>query len=188
MLKVALTGNIASGKSAVQKILSEYGYKVLDTDVVGHELLQTNDKIIHAFCDYDVFENGKISREKLGQLVFSDKSLLEKLNSIVHPLIKDRIVDFFEMNKQEEQVFVAIPLLFETGMDKLFDQIIFVYADDNLRLERLKLRNGFSNDYAKQRINSQMPQQMKLPACDIVINNNGTLEDLVTEVHLKLGL
>lgn len=183
MRKLALTGNIASGKSEVQKILVSLGYKVLDTDIVGHELLHNNTEVKNAFAEYDIIENNEISREKLGKVVFSDEMLLKKLNSIIHPQIKNKIEDFFSANENEEKVFVAIPLLFEANMQDMFDEIIFVYADDDLRLKRLMTRNNFDKDYAQKRIDSQSSQNEKINKSHIIIHNNGSLEDLKEKTY-----
>lgn len=183
MLKIALTGNIASGKSTVQKILEEKGYKVLDTDKVGHKLLENLDKIKVAFRDFDVFCDEKISREKLGKLVFSTPELKQKLEKIMHPAIKEEILKFFEQNKSETLVFVGIPLLFESNMSNLFDKSLLIYTNDTLREERLISRNHYSGDYAKLRMKSQMSQDKKLKLCDFVIYNNGTLSDLKSAVN-----
>lgn len=182
MLKIALTGNIASGKSIVQELLLSYGYKVLDTDSVGHKLLETNEIIKKEFADYEILQDGKISREKLGKLVFSNPELLNKLNSLMHPLIKSEIEFFFKTNSLEDKVFVAIPLLFETEMDKMFDQIVMIYANDKLRLERLIKRNNLTEDYALKRLHSQMAQDKKVLKSDIVIKNESSIEDLKKEV------
>ncbi len=179
MIKFALCGNIASGKSTVQKFLEDKGYKVLDTDCVAHELLTVkNTELLNEFEKYDVFENGEFSREKLGKLVFSDPIQKKKLENILHPQIRDEIKKFFEQNKNEKYLFVGIPLLFEANMTDLFDKIIFVYTDDEIRLKRLLLRNGYTLDYAKARITSQMRQEEKAQKSDYVINNNGSLEEL----------
>lgn len=179
MIKFALCGNIASGKSTVQKLLENQGYRVLDTDKVAHELLTVNNsELFLEFKKFDVFENGEFSREKLGKLVFTNKEIKQKLENILHPQIREKIKEFFEQNQNEKYLFVGIPLLFEANMTDLFDKIIFIYADDDIRLKRLLLRNGYSVDYAKARLNSQMRQEEKAQKSDYVINNNGSIEEL----------
>lgn len=179
MIKFALCGNIASGKSTVQKLLENQGYRVLDTDKVAHELLTVNNsELFLEFKKFDVFENGEFSREKLGKLVFTNKEIKQKLENILHPQIREKIKEFFEQNQNEKYLFVGIPLLFEANMTDLFDKIIFIYADDDIRLKRLLLRNNYSLDYAKARINSQMRQEEKAQKSDYVIYNNGSIEEL----------
>lgn len=181
MLRIALTGNIASGKSTVQKILEEHGYKVLDTDKTAHLLLDNSiDTVKEAFpaC----IENGTISRTKLGKIVFSDKNAKEKLESIIHPEIRKRIEVFFAENSGEKAVFVGIPLLFEANMTDLFDKILLIYTDDVIREKRLILRNKYSLHHARLRMNAQMPQNEKKLLSDYVILNNGTVSDLETAV------
>ena len=179
MIKFALCGNIASGKSTVQKLLENQGYRVLDTDKVAHELLTVNNsELFLEFKKFDVFENGEFSREKLGKLVFTNKEIKQKLENILHPQIREKMKEFFEQNQNEKYLFVGIPLLFEANMADLFDKIIFIYADDDIRLKRLLLRNGYSVDYAKARLNSQMRQEEKAQKSDYVINNNGSIEEL----------
>lgn len=183
MIKIALTGNIASGKSAVQMFLEEKGYKVLDTDDVSHELLTVkNSELFDAFKNYDVFENGEFSRYKVGKLIFSDETARKKIASIMHPQVALEIEKFFAKNENEHLVFVGIPLLFEANMQNLFDKIIFVYTDDDIRLERLLKRNNYTLEHAKARIASQMPQEEKVGLCDYIIYNNGTVSELETYV------
>ncbi len=184
MSKIAITGNIASGKSTVENILKAKGYKVLDTDAVGHVLLENSEEVKNAFKDYDILSvDDSISREKLGRIVFNDKKMLERLNSILHPQIREKIWEFLEENKDEKFIFVSVPLLFEAGMESMFDKIIFVYADDELRLERLIKRNGVSQDYAHLRLASQASQDEKLSGADFIIYNNGSVEDLERQIN-----
>ena len=177
MLKVALVGNIASGKSTVEKALQTSGYVVLDTDKVCHELL-TCDEVSKEFSSFDVFENGIISREKLGKLVFANVELKKRLEDILYPMVRLRIAEFFEQYNAESLVFVAIPLLFEAGMVDLFDKIVFVYCDDEIRLKRLIARNNYTEEYAKTRMDSQQSQDEKIKKSDYVIYNNSTIEAL----------
>ncbi len=180
MIKVALTGNIASGKSSVQKIIEMSGFDVLDTDEVGHGLLSVkNSELMKAFGRENVLDtDGNFDRKKLGDLVFNSPEKLELLNSIIHPQVRKEIEGYFERQQDAPFVFVAIPLLFETGMEDLFNKIIIVYAEDELRLTRLIARNGYTIDYAKKRMLSQIPQEEKFALVDYIIDNNGTEEDL----------
>ncbi len=185
MIKIALTGNIASGKSSVETILKQFGYSFLNTDDTAHKILESNQEVIQkAFKDFDILdENGIISREKLGKLVFTNKDMLQKLEGIVHPLVKEKILEFFEEKKEEELVFVGIPQLFECNMQDLFDKKVLVYCKDSIRIQRLIKRNAYSEEYAKIRINSQIPQEEKIKLCDIIIDNSGSLEELKSIVE-----
>ncbi|MDR1168471.1 MAG: dephospho-CoA kinase [Heliobacteriaceae bacterium] len=184
--RIAVTGNIASGKSAVGEILAAKGYRVLDTDLLSHEILERSAEAARAFKQYDVFENGKISRDKLGKLVFADPELKKKLEDIIHPQVKAGIESFFNKNAGEKNAFVEIPLLFEAGMENLFDKIILVYADDKIRLERLLQRNNYTAEHAGSRMNSQLSQDEKVKMSGFVIKNNGDLADLENQVSKLL--
>ena len=178
MIKYAITGNIASGKSAVENILIKAGEIVIDTDQIAHELLENNKEVINAFKNYDILSDNKISRDKLGKIVFADKNLKQILENILHPQIKQKLNKFFEQYKDKERVFVAVPLLFETKMEDMFDKIVFIYCDDKIRLERLLKRENYTKEYAKSRMKSQLNQDGKVKYSDIVIYNNSTIEEL----------
>ena len=163
MLKIAITGNIASGKSEVEKIIAQ-DFPVFDADKIAHKIL------------------GNVDRRALGEKVFSDPVARKKLEDYIHPKVKDEILKIF-CESQNKYVFVSIPLLFETGFDKLFDKIIFVQCDDKLRLERLMKRNNFTKEQALKRMNAQMPQDDKINKSDFVIHNNSTKEELAEQVN-----
>ena len=145
MLKIAIVGNIASGKSTVENFLREKEFSVFDTDILSHEILENSaEKVKKLFENFDILENGEISRKKLGNLVFFDENLRKKLENVIYPKLKEKISEIFTENSDKKFVFISIPLLFEVGWFDLFDKILFIKADDKIRLERLMKRNNLS--------------------------------------------
>lgn len=191
MIKVAITGNIASGKSCIEEYLKQLGYKLVDADKINHEILNTDKttikKIIQIFDEYDITdENNSISREKLGKIVFDNKEKLKELESILHKEISNKINAFFEENKKEKIVFVSAALLFESGFYKDYDKVIFVSAKEEIRLKRLITRNNYTIEYAKKRISSQDAEEQKIKKSDFVIENNSDLQSLKKQVEIIL--
>lgn len=189
MIKVGITGNIACGKSASEQILLDLGYKVIDADRVNHLLLSENKDVInevkHLFSDEDIVdENGNLSREKIGKIVFSDKEKLKALEVILHKKINEEIEKFINENSNEEIIFISMPLLFETNQEQKFDKIIFISANEDIRLERLILRNKYTKEYAKIRIQSQDSEEEKIKKSDYVIYNNSDFESLKKQIEI----
>ncbi len=202
MIKVAITGNIAAGKSTVEQILKEQGYSVLNTDEVGHDLLDgktdvfksfpffvdAGKEVLRAFKGEDITdEEGHICRHKLGKLVFNDKKLLRRLESVIHPLVRLKIYEFFEEHKDETVVFVSVPQLYEAEMQYMFDKVLLVFSEDKYRYKRLLKRDGYTEEYASVRINAQMPQVDKLLLADDCLENDGTISELKVRIAYLLN-
>lgn len=177
MLKIAITGNIASGKSTVEKIIENNGYKVYDTDKIAHKILENSEEVKKAFKTVD--------RKEIAKIVFSSPEKLKLLESIIHPKVKEEILKIF--NSEEKLVFISIPQLFESGFDTLFNKIIYVTADRALRLERLIKRNNLTIEEAEIRINAQVDTN-KIEKSDYIIENNTDLADLQDKVKEVLEL
>jgi dephospho-CoA kinase len=183
MLKVGLTGNIACGKSLIEKMLKEMDIPVIDADKICHNLLDFDKEIIEKtillFDGFDILasDNQTLDRYKIGQIIFNNIPLKQVLESMLHPKVVEVVKNFFENNASQQIAVASIPLLFECELEYLFDKLILVTADQETQLERLIRRNGFDEEHAKARINSQMDQNCKVQKSDYIIYNTGAIEE-----------
>ncbi|MFS7941494.1 putative dephospho-CoA kinase [Helianthus anomalus] len=181
---IGLTGGIATGKSTVSNLFKANGFPVVDADVVARDVLKKGSggwrKVVAAFGDDILLENGEVDRPKLGQIVFGDPSKRQLLNRLLAPYISYGI--FWEVLKLWLKgcriIILDVPLLFEVKMDRWTNPIIVVWIDPETQLKRLMDRDRTSAQDAQNRINAQMPLDLKRSKADIVINNNGSLEEL----------
>jgi dephospho-CoA kinase len=185
---VGLTGNIASGKTTVARLLSERGATIIDADVLSRRAVEPGtpafDRIVERWGNDVVAPDGLLNRAALRNLVFPDHDELEELNRIVHPEVnrlRDRLVAD-AVNRGEKVVVCDIPLLFEKKMADEFNRIVLVDAPRALRLERLVRDRGLDETAALDMIAAQMPAELKRARADYVIDNIGTLTDLEAKV------
>lgn len=188
MLLAGLTGNIASGKSEVARLLGEKGATLIDADRLAREAVTPGTdalgKIVADWGKEVLSADGSLDRGALRRIAFSDQAQLEKLNAIVHPEVT-RLRDL-EIEKAKERgdnvVVCVIPLLFERNLVNDFDYIVLVDAPRALRLERLAASRGLEETDAMNMIASQMPAELKRARADYCIENVGSLEDLQRHV------
>ncbi|KAJ0979842.1 hypothetical protein J5N97_015316 [Dioscorea zingiberensis] len=183
MRVVGLTGGIASGKSTISNLFKSEGIPIVDADIVARNVLRKGTggwkKVVAAFGDCILQENGEVDRALLGQIVFSDPDKRQLLNRLLAPYISSGIL--WEVVKLwlkgSEVIILDIPLLFEAKMDRFTKPIIVVWVDPDTQLRRLMVRDGIPEEQAKNRINAQMPLHLKRTKADIVIDNSGSLDE-----------
>lgn len=189
MIKVGLTGCIASGKSTVSKMLASLGAKIVDADQVAKDIVLPGKAglraIVDTFGKEFLLTDGNLNRAFLGDKIFRDFAARNQLNNILHPLIKEAVHNQITKweNMKSNIVVLDVPLLFETGWQNQTDVNWVVYVDDATQLIRLMARNNYSEEEAKMRIASQMPLAEKIKLADVVIDNSGDL--LHTKVQVE---
>lgn len=191
-IKVAITGGIGSGKSSVSKLIEQFGFPVLRSDDLAKDLMQNDDsikkKIIKAFGKNSYCEN-RLNKEYLAQNVFCKKRQLEKINSIVHPAVIQKVRAISsELFLNHPLVFVESALVFEAKIQKEFDYIILVYAEEETRIKRLVLKSTFSKTDILKRIKFQIPDEKKIDKVHFVIDNNSSFEELEHRTKFILDL
>lgn len=183
MITIGLTGGIASGKSTVSSMIKDKGITVIDADLIYKELTMTDTNMLgmlrDEFGDKIFNSDGTLSRKQLGMAVFMDKHKLDRLNEITHPFIFNRIEEEVrEAEASGQDICVLdVPILIESGRHSISDFIVLVYADKPTQLKRLIKRNGFTEEEAQRRIDSQMDFEEKRKYADYIIDNSGELED-----------
>jgi len=190
MLKVGLTGSIATGKSLVSRYLQELGAYNIDYDVLSREIVEPGLPAWQDIVDYfgeDILQpDRKLDRTKLGKIVFDDEAKRKKLESFIHPRVyieADHQEKAFVESHADAVVVHEVPLLFEVGRDKAMDKTVVVYASEENQLKRLMTRDGMSKEDARSRIRSQMSVEDKRRQANYVIDNNGTMEETKRQVQ-----
>jgi dephospho-CoA kinase len=185
---IVITGSIGCGKSSVCRLLQKRGYEIIDADAIGKKLFDGLGEELKITFGDEIVENGEISRNLLGKLVFEDKSKREKLEAIMHPKIKEAILSSMkELEKKGKIYFVDIPLFFETKNYTELSPVAVVYAPRELQLSRIVARGGIDLQEATKRVNSQIDIDEKVKMADFIINNSGeqALLDEKIDIFLK---
>ncbi len=189
MLKIGLTGGIATGKSYVLSLLQGLGCEVIDADAIAHRVIEPGqpafDEILDHFGVGVLDTGGKIDRSKLGAIVFNDRSQRAQLNSIVHPRVFEMQERWFAEVEERNPDAIAIvdaALMIETGSYSRYDKLIVVHCLPDLQLQRLIARNNLSREEALVRISAQIPAEEKLKFADFTVDTSNGFEDTRLQV------
>ena len=187
---IGLTGGIATGKTTVSNYLKELGYSIIDADVIARQVVEPGTNglrmITDTFGEKVLTSDGQLDRQHLAQLVFMSSEQLQQLNRILQPIIRERIQELISTSK-DPVVVIDVPLLYEQHYEDLCDVVMVVSVQPQQQLERLMNRNHLTMDEAKNRVASQMPLSPKERLADVVIDNNGSVEETRQQVKKWLN-
>ncbi len=181
-MALGLTGGIATGKSTAAAMLEELGAEVIDADRMAREVLKPEgeayEDVVAHFGGCILQEDGRIDRKKLAGLIFSDARQRQKLEKLTHPHIISRIKDELARRDHARRVVAVIPLLFESHLEDMFEEVWVISCSEEIQIERLKSRDNLSRQEALDRISAQMDLEEKESRADRVIYNTGSEDQL----------
>lgn len=181
MIRVGLTGGIASGKSVVAAELTRLGAVVIDADVLAREVVEPGTPGLAAVVDRfgtEVLDADRLDRARLGAIVFADPTARRDLERIIHPAVRARAAELEQAAAPDAVVVHVIPLLVETGQQDDFDRVVVVDADPDTQLARLRTRDGLSEEAGRARLAAQASREERRAAADVVLANEGAKSDL----------
>jgi dephospho-CoA kinase len=189
MRKIGLTGGIGSGKSTVSRALAALGAVVVDADLVAREVVEPGTPglaaVVEAFGTGVLQQDGALDREALGKVVFGDDGARKRLSGILHPLIAARSAELWAAAEQggAEVLVHDVPLLVESGLEAMYDEVLVVDAPAEVQLDRLVRLRGMTPQDAQQRIAAQATREVRLASASWVLLNDGSLEELQAQVR-----
>lgn len=180
-MNMGLTGGIATGKSSVSAFLASKGALIIDADVIAREVMLPGHPVLAAtvqrFGQAILHEDGTLDRKKLGSIVFGNPEERKALEAITHPAIRQEMREraaAYRMEYPDKLVVSDIPLLYESGLENGFDEVMVIYVPRSVQKERLMIRDGLTSEQADARLGAQMDIELKKQRADIVIDNSGS--------------
>lgn len=195
VMVIGLTGQTGAGKSTVSKVFAKNGFAIINADLVARQVVEKGSpclaEITDIFGEKIISEDGTLDRKALGSIVFSDKTKLEMLNSIIYPYITGEILRQIReySDNDEKLILLDAPTLFESRADDFCEIIISVIADSDIREKRIIARDSLTSEQAKKRMNSQLDEEFFETHSDYIIHNNGdisTVNGIAKELSDKI--
>lgn len=190
MKTIGITGGVGSGKSRVLSYMeTKYNAVICQADHVAWKLQEPDQKcyaqIVAYFGENILDEDGTINRGKLGQIVFANKEKLYKLNQIMHPAVKEYIVEWIQRERNDETAYFIIEaaLLLEDNYSQICDEMWYIYSNESIRRDRLKSSRGYTDEKIDAIMASQLSEQIFRKECQIVIDNSGVFEDTCFQIE-----
>lgn len=190
MLKVGLTGGLASGKSFAAAEFERLGCQLLNADLIGRRILsddaEARAEVVSAFGSSVLDGDGNIGRKSLAEIVFSDERSLERLNAIIHPRVFRRVDEFFvnvQSSHPDAVAMVEAAIMIESGSYRRYDRLVLAACPRQLQIQRFVAREGGSEAEAESRIARQLPLAEKLPYADFIVDTSGTEERTLSQVR-----
>jgi dephospho-CoA kinase len=182
---IGITGGIGGGKTTLSDNLRAVGYFVYDSDLEARRLQNENSIIRNQLLEVfgnDIYADNELNRKLLANLVFGKPDLLAKLNSIVHPVVRNDFHLWTELHKSEKLLFMESAILFESGFNELVDKVIVMTASEEIRIARVIKRDGSTLEQVKARMSHQLKDEVKISKADFVIHSDDN-QPLVNKMH-----
>lgn len=194
MITIGITGGVGCGKSKILEYIKEnYNCRIITADDVANRLKEPGEacyKPLISLLGEKILDNdGFINKKKMAEKIFSDDCLLDKVNSIIHPAVKDYILDIKETENQAgkyDYLFIEAALLIECGYNEYVDQMWYIYTSESVRVQRLKSSRGYSEKKIKDIMDAQLSDEKFRAGSDFCIDNSGALEDTYMQIKIKM--
>ena len=186
MIKVGLTGGVGSGKSEAARLLAQHGAVVIDADLLAREVVAPGSpglrRVVQEFGEQVLDASGSLDRPAMAALVFGDVGARSRLEAIIHPLVAARAAELMAAADDEAVVVYDLPLLVERAADAGYDLVVVVDAPDDVRIERMVRLRGWTEAEARARMSAQAGREERLAVADVVLVNDGTIDQLGAQV------
>ena len=191
-LKIAITGSIGSGKTTFSDFLKEIGHPVIFADDVSKHILAEDPHVRKTITDNfgkGAYSGGTINKKFLAENIFSDPQKLKKINSILHPRVREKIEELSEIYfSKDDIVFIEAALIYESKIEKMYDFVVLITADEDIRQKRSLKSNKFSKEDFRKRNDAQLDEEIKIKKADFVFYNNGSKKELKAKAVLLISI